>query len=121
MTEKTHTQADVDAARASAHAEGVTAGATAARERIAAIVTSPEAQANAPLAAHLAFKTETPAAEAVTMLKAAGPAAAKTPAATTEQPTAMGLELAGPTPAATAKPKAKLDTDAIYAARARRV
>jgi signal peptide peptidase SppA len=111
--DKTHTQADVDAARA----DGTKAGAKGERERMAAIINTPEAQANAALAAHLAFATDTPATEAVAMLKAAGPAA-KPAAAAPAPATAMGLELAGPTPAANAKPQATIDTAAIYAKRA---
>lgn len=113
--DKTHTQADVDAARA----DGMTAGATAERGRIAAIIQSPEAVANAALAAH--FVTNgAPAADAIAAMKAAGPAAKPVTAAAPAPATAMGLELAGPTPATNAKPKAALDTDTIYAARQRR-
>ena len=115
MTEKTHTQADVDAARA----EGLQAGATAERERVKAIIMSPEAQANPALAAHYAYNTADDAPKAIAAMKAAGPAAKTETAKAAVEPTVMGLELASPAPAANAKPKAAIDTAAIYAARRR--
>lgn len=113
MTEKTHTQADVDAARA----EGLQAGATAERERVKAIIMSPEAQANPALAAHYAYNTADDAPKAIAAMKAAGPAVKPEAAKAATEPTVMGLELASPAPAANAKPKAVIDTAAIYARR----
>jgi len=52
-------------------------------------------------------------------MKAAGPAAKTETAKAAVEPTVMGLELASPAPAANAKPKAAIDTAAIYAARRR--
>lgn len=68
------------AARAEGHAaglaEGKTLGAKEAAERIGAILGSEEAKANPTLAAHMAFKTASSPAEAISALIAAGRAVA---------------------------------------------
>lgn len=78
ITQEAHTAA-VSAARAEGHAaglaEGKTLGATAAKERIGAILGSDEAKGNPSLASHLAFKTDMSADDAKVALTAAGPAA----------------------------------------------
>jgi capsid assembly protease len=75
MTDFTHTQADVDAAKAS----GATLGAKEERSRIAAILGCDEAKGKQTLAAHLAFKTDGSLDDAKGLLVVA---AAETPAKT---------------------------------------
>ena len=120
--DKTHTQADVDAARA----EGTKAGASAERTRIKSILGSEAAQGRADMATHLAFETDM-AAEAATALLAKAPKAEQKPAAPAAQahaaqsvtaaaPAVMGLELAAPVEPPKSQ-KASINTSGIYAAR----
>lgn len=91
----THTQAQVDQARADGKAEGIKQGATDAQARFAAIINSPEGQANRKLADHFAFATDLTAEAAIASLKAAGPAAA--PAAETTTTTTPPAQQPAPT------------------------
>lgn len=63
-----------DPVAAKAYVRGRKHGASLATARIAAILTAPEAEANATLAAHLAFATKLSAKDAVATLKAGVPA-----------------------------------------------
>jgi signal peptide peptidase SppA len=114
MTDKTHTQADIDAAATAARAEAK----IAERTRIGAILNHPEAQGRADQANHLAFKTDMPPADAVSLLATGSKAAPVTAAATTPAvQTTAGLEhfvTPGGAPAAK-KPSALTDVNAHYA------
>lgn len=90
----THTQAQLDTARAEGRAEGVKAGAADQQTRFSAILGSEAGKANPALAEHFAFKTDMTAEAANAALAAAGPAAA-VPAAATDTPAP-----AAPAPAA---------------------
>ncbi len=72
-------QADIDAARAAGHASGLTAGASAERARIAAILGCEAAKGRDALAAYYAFETDDSAEKA-------GAALAKAPAANAAPP-----------------------------------
>jgi signal peptide peptidase SppA len=113
----THTQAQVDAARA----EGVAAGVATERARMGAILGSSEAASAPKLAAHLAFKTDTSAEAALPLLAAAEPEAKPAPAAAVDN--GLGLELAAPTTGvkADAKPAPSLSAADIYAARRKQI
>lgn len=80
----TFTQADIDAAVATAvagaKADAEKAGAEAAQQRISDILASDEGKANPALANHFAFKTTMSVDDAKAALAAAGPAQASNPA-----------------------------------------
>lgn len=96
MTEQTPkllSQADIDAAAATARKDGETAGTNAAAARIRSILTHAEAEGREPLAKKLAFDTELTAEAAVALLSASPKAAAASripPAAERGQPPLPG-------------------------------
>jgi ATP-dependent protease ClpP protease subunit len=89
----------------------------AERARIAAIMQAPEAKNREDLAAHFAYETDIAPEAAIKALAKAPTASANEPARATEPVASIaGLELASPV-AETKKPGAKLNANAIYAAR----
>ena len=106
-TAATFTQADIDAAKTSAKAEGVTTGAQAERQRVSAILESEEATGREATARHLALKTDMSAEDSVKLLatlpkveapKAQAPAPAKSLDSRMQESPAPGLSVEGGAP-----------------------
>lgn len=119
-SDKTHTQADVDAAVAAAvvsatatsSAAGKAEGRAEERTRVKGILTHAAAEGRADLAAHLAFDTDMPVDAAAALLDKAPKALAAPAAPAASADTMMGLELAAPVATKTAT--SKVDSRSVY-------
>lgn len=116
----THSQADLDAARDAGTKAGLVQGAAAERTRIQTILSSDEAKGREKSAQHLAFNTDLSAEIALATLAGLEPAAAAAPAAPVASLANRANLVEASTETAPQAPKAAvIDTNSIYAARAK--